>query len=53
VNVSVSLTPNSFVIDIDPEAHSLLVHRLVARPLDAVLEQQRLRARARGIEVEL
>jgi multisubunit Na+/H+ antiporter MnhE subunit len=53
VNVSVSLTPNSFVIDIDPEAHSLLVHQLVARPLDAVLEQQRLRARARGIEVEL
>jgi len=52
VNLSVSLTPNSFVIDIDPEAHSLLVHQLVAQPLDAVLERQRLRAHARGIEVE-
>lgn len=52
VNVSVSLTPNSFVIDIDPEAHSLLVHQLVARPLDAVLERQQARARARGIYVE-
>ncbi len=52
VNLSVSLTPNSFVIDIDPEAHSLLVHQLVARPLDSVLERQQSRAHARGIEVE-
>ena len=52
VNVAVSLTPNSFVIDIDPEAHSLLVHQLVARPLDAVLERQRSRAYARGIHDE-
>jgi multisubunit Na+/H+ antiporter MnhE subunit len=52
VNVSISLTPNSFVIDIDPEAHSLLVHQLVARPLDPVLEHQQSRAHARGIRVE-
>ena len=49
VNVGVSLTPNSFVIDIDPEAGSLLVHQLVARPLDAMLETQRRRATERGI----
>jgi multisubunit Na+/H+ antiporter MnhE subunit len=41
VNASVSLTPNTFVIDIDPEADSLLVHQLVPRPLDQVLERQR------------
>ena len=52
VNLSVSLTPNSFVVDIDPEANSLLVHQLVARPLDAVLERQQLRANDRGIAVE-
>jgi len=52
VNLSVSLTPNSFVVDIDPEANSLLVHQLVARPLDAVLERQEMRANARGITVE-
>ena len=49
VNLSVSLTPNSFVIDIDPEAHSLLVHQLVARPLDSVLAQQQARALASGV----
>jgi len=52
VNLSVSLTPNSFVIDIDPEAHGLLVHQLVAQPLDPVLEQQESRAHARGIRVD-
>jgi multisubunit Na+/H+ antiporter MnhE subunit len=52
VNLSVSLTPNSFVIDIDPEANSLLVHQLVARPLDAVLARQESRAHTRGIRVE-
>jgi multisubunit Na+/H+ antiporter MnhE subunit len=52
VNLSVSLTPNSFVIDIDPEAESLLVHQLVARPLDFVLATQRSRAQARGIGVD-
>ena len=30
VNFGISLTPNSFVVDIDPEAHSLLIHQLVA-----------------------
>jgi len=49
VNLSVSLTPNSYVIDIDPEGHSLLVHQLVARPLDPVLDRQRRRAHDRGI----
>lgn len=49
VNLSISLTPNSFVIDIDPEAHSLLVHQLVARPLDSVLAQQQARALASGV----
>jgi multisubunit Na+/H+ antiporter MnhE subunit len=49
VNVSVSLTPNTFVIDIDPEADSLLVHQLVPRPLDKVLERQRqLAQQSRG-----
>jgi multisubunit Na+/H+ antiporter MnhE subunit len=41
VNFSVSLTPNTFVLDIDPEGDSLLVHQLVSRPPDRVLERQR------------
>ena len=44
VNVGVSLTPNSFVIDIDPEGDILLVHRLVPGPLDPVLRRQQERA---------
>jgi multisubunit Na+/H+ antiporter MnhE subunit len=44
VNASVSLTPNTFVIDIDPAADSLLVHQLVPRPLDRVLERELRRA---------
>ena len=44
VNFAVSLTPNSYVIDIDPEADSLLVHRLVAGPLDGLLQRQQQRA---------
>ena len=44
VNFAVSLTPNSYVIDIDPEADSLLVHRLVAGPLDRVLQREQARA---------
>jgi len=31
VNFAVSITPNSYVVDIDPEGDSLLVHRLVSR----------------------
>jgi multisubunit Na+/H+ antiporter MnhE subunit len=41
VNASVSLTPNTFVIDIDPEGDNVLVHQLVPAPLDRVLERQR------------
>jgi multisubunit Na+/H+ antiporter MnhE subunit len=44
VNASVSLTPNTFVIDIDPDADSLLVHQLLPRPLDRVLERELHRA---------
>jgi multisubunit Na+/H+ antiporter MnhE subunit len=44
VNFAVSLTPNSYVVDIDPEADSLLVHRLVAGPLDGVLRREQDRA---------
>lgn len=44
VNFAVSLTPNSYVVDIDPEADSLLVHRLVSVPLDRVLLREQDRA---------
>jgi len=40
VNFAVSLTPNSYVVDIDPEGDSLLVHRLVPGPLDGVLRRE-------------
>jgi multisubunit Na+/H+ antiporter MnhE subunit len=44
VNFAVSLTPNSYVVDIDPDADSLLVRRLVPAPLDAVLRREHERA---------
>jgi multisubunit Na+/H+ antiporter MnhE subunit len=44
VNFAVSLTPNSYVVDMDPEGDSLLVHQLVAQPLDRVLRRERHRA---------
>jgi len=44
VNFAVSLTPNSYVVDIDPESDSLLVHRLVPGPLDPVLTREVARA---------
>jgi multisubunit Na+/H+ antiporter MnhE subunit len=44
VNFAVSLTPNSYVVDIDPEADSLLVHRLVPAALDRVLLREQERA---------
>jgi multisubunit Na+/H+ antiporter MnhE subunit len=44
VNFAVSLTPNSYVVDIDPEGDSLLVHRLVDVPLDRVLVREQARA---------
>jgi len=44
VNFAVSLTPNSYVVDIDPDADSLLVHRLVPGPLDRVLRREQARA---------
>jgi multisubunit Na+/H+ antiporter MnhE subunit len=44
VNFAVSFTPNSYVVDIDPEADSLLVHRLVPGPLDRILQREARRA---------
>ena len=44
VNFAVSLSPNSYVVDIDPEGDSLLVHRLVDVPLDRVLLREQARA---------
>jgi multisubunit Na+/H+ antiporter MnhE subunit len=44
VNFAVSLTPNSYVVDIDPEGDSLLVHRLVPVALDRVLLREQERA---------
>jgi multisubunit Na+/H+ antiporter MnhE subunit len=44
VNFAVSLTPNSYVVDIDPESDSLLVHRLVPTELDRVLRREERRA---------
>lgn len=39
-NFAVSLTPNSYVVDMDPEGgDSLLVHRLVPAPPDRVLQR--------------
>jgi len=44
VNFAVSLTPNSYVVDMDPEGDSLLVHRLVPVALDRVLVREQVRA---------
>jgi multisubunit Na+/H+ antiporter MnhE subunit len=44
VNFAVSFTPNSYVVDIDPESDSLLVHQLVPAPLDRVLRREQQRA---------
>jgi multisubunit Na+/H+ antiporter MnhE subunit len=44
VNFAVSLTPNSYVVDIDPEADSLLVHQLVGGSPDRLLRRERDRA---------
>jgi len=49
VNFSVSLTPNTFVLDIDPEGDTLLVHQLVSRPPDRLLERQRQLAAQHGV----
>jgi multisubunit Na+/H+ antiporter MnhE subunit len=46
VNFAVSLTPNSYVVDIDPMGDSLLVHRLVPVALDRVLQREQERARS-------
>ena len=48
VNFAVSLTPNSYVVDIDPEGDSLLVHRLVPGPLDRILRREEDRATSEG-----
>jgi multisubunit Na+/H+ antiporter MnhE subunit len=50
VNFAVSLTPNSYVVDIDPEGDSLLVHRLVPVPLDRVLRREQERADFTSLE---
>ncbi len=53
VNLAVSITPNTYVVDIDPEGDSLLVHQLVSQPLDRVLRRERARAvsaRSSGVE---
>jgi multisubunit Na+/H+ antiporter MnhE subunit len=44
VNFAVSFTPNSYVVDIDPEGDSLLVHQLVPAPLDRILRREQQRA---------
>jgi multisubunit Na+/H+ antiporter MnhE subunit len=49
VNFSVSLTPNTFVLDLDPEGDTLLVHQLVPRPPDRLLERQRQLAAQHGV----
>ena len=51
VNFAVSITPNSYVVDIDPEGDSLLVHRLVPVPLDRVLRREQERAGSTPIVV--
>jgi len=52
VNFGVSMTPNSYVVDIDPEADSLLVHRLVDVPLDRILRREQVRAHAASNPLE-
>jgi multisubunit Na+/H+ antiporter MnhE subunit len=44
VNLAVSITPNTYVVDIDPESDTLLVHQLVATGPDRVLRRERDRA---------
>jgi multisubunit Na+/H+ antiporter MnhE subunit len=44
VNFAVSLTPNTYVVDIDPESDSLLIHQLVPDALDRVLLREQKRA---------
>jgi multisubunit Na+/H+ antiporter MnhE subunit len=44
VNFGISLTPNSYVVDIDPEGNSLLVHRLVPGGLDRIMRREQERA---------
>jgi multisubunit Na+/H+ antiporter MnhE subunit len=50
VNFAISLTPNSYVVDIDPEGGSLLIHRLVPRDLDRIMRREQ--ARAIGTQVQ-
>jgi multisubunit Na+/H+ antiporter MnhE subunit len=49
VNFSVSLSPNTFVLDVDPEGDNLLVHQLVSRPPERILERQRQLAAQQGV----
>ena len=51
VNFAVSITPNTYVVDIDPESDSLLVHQLVPMPLDRVLRHEQERAARARVRV--
>ncbi len=38
LNFGVSITPNSYVVDLDPETSTVLIHQLVAGPVDPLVE---------------
>jgi len=38
LNFGVSITPNSYVVDLDPETSTVLIHQLVAGPIDPLVE---------------
>jgi multisubunit Na+/H+ antiporter MnhE subunit len=40
LNFGVSITPNTYVVDLDEETSTVLVHQLVPGPLDPLLEEQ-------------
>jgi len=37
LNFGVSITPNSYVVDLDPETSTVLIHQLVAGPIDPLV----------------
>lgn len=38
LNFGVSITPNSYVVDLDPETSTVLIHQLVAGPIDPLVQ---------------
>jgi len=38
LNFGVSITPNSYVVDLDPETSTVLIHQLVPGPIDPLVE---------------